>query len=169
VQPRRRAGAGLSARRPELDLRSAVAATQSGGGAVDGARPWSATPDRGARQERGRVLRLLVWRRQAGRGHGCRQLSNFWGSVQGKAAYCKRKWIAEPPNGWIQRVLGFRRFSLRGLHWVQTEFKRVCLALNLRRMGNLRATAGQSEGGADGCTPAQTGMPAKVVRARQVR
>jgi transposase len=57
----------------------------------------------------------------------------------GKAAYRKRKWIAEPPNGWIKSVLGFRQFSLRGLHRVQAEFKLVCLALNLRRMGTLRA------------------------------
>jgi transposase len=53
----------------------------------------------------------------------------------GKAAYRKRKWIAEPPNGWIKSVLGFRQFSLRGMHRVQAEFKLVCLALNLRRMG----------------------------------
>ena len=57
----------------------------------------------------------------------------------GKAAYRKRKWIAEPPNGWIKSVLGFRQFSLRGLHRVQAEFKLVCLALNLRRMGSLTA------------------------------
>jgi transposase len=57
---------------------------------------------------------------------------------QGKAAYRRRKWIAEPPNGWIKSVLGFRQFSLRGLHRVQAEFKLVCLALNLRRMGSLK-------------------------------
>jgi len=56
----------------------------------------------------------------------------------GKAAYRKRKWIAEPPNGWIKSVLGFRQFSLRGLHRVQAEFKLVCLALNLRRMSALK-------------------------------
>ena len=60
-------------------------------------------------------------------------------TVAGKAAYRKRKWIAEPPNGWIKSVLGFRQFSLRGLHRVQAEFKLVCLALNLRRMGSLKA------------------------------
>ncbi len=54
---------------------------------------------------------------------------------EGRAAYRKRKWIAEPPNGWIKSVLGFRQFSLRGLHRVRAEFKLVCLALNLRRMG----------------------------------
>ena len=52
----------------------------------------------------------------------------------GKAAYRKRKWIAEPPNGWIKNVLGFRQFSMRGLHRVQAEWKLVCMALNLRRM-----------------------------------
>ena len=57
----------------------------------------------------------------------------------GKAAYRKRKWIAEPPNGWIKSVLGFRQFSLRGLDRVQAEFKLVCLALNLRRMSALAA------------------------------
>ena len=59
-------------------------------------------------------------------------------SDEGKAAYRKRKWIAEPPNGWIKNVLGFRQFSVRGLHRVQAEFKLVCLALNLRRMCALR-------------------------------
>jgi transposase len=58
---------------------------------------------------------------------------------EGKAAYRRRKCIAEPPNGWIKSVLGFRQFSLRGLHRVQAEFKLVCLALNLRRMGAMQA------------------------------
>lgn len=60
-------------------------------------------------------------------------------TVQGKADYRKRKWIAEPPNGWIKNVLGFRQFSLRGLEKVRAEFKLVCLALNLRRMGAMQA------------------------------
>jgi transposase len=58
---------------------------------------------------------------------------------EGRAEYRRRKWIAEPPNGWIKSVLGFRQFSLRGLHRVQAEFKLVCLALNLRRMGAMKA------------------------------
>jgi IS5 family transposase len=57
---------------------------------------------------------------------------------RGKADYRKRKWIAEPPNGWIKNVLGFRQFSMRGLHKAQAEFKLVCMALNLRRMGAMR-------------------------------
>jgi transposase len=57
---------------------------------------------------------------------------------EGRAVYRRRKWIAEPPNGWIKNVLGFRQFSLRGLHRVQAEWKLVCLALNLRRMATMR-------------------------------
>lgn len=59
---------------------------------------------------------------------------------EGKAAYRKRKWIVEAPNGWIKSVLGFRQLSLRGLDKVKAEFKLVCLALNLRRMCSLRVT-----------------------------
>jgi transposase/IS5 family transposase len=57
---------------------------------------------------------------------------------QGKIDYRKRKWIAEPPNGWIKNVLGFRQFSMRGLQKTQAEFKLVCMALNLRRMGAMQ-------------------------------
>ena len=59
---------------------------------------------------------------------------------QTKIDYRKRKWIAEPPNGWIKNVLGFRQFSMRGLKKAQAEFKLVCLALNLRRMGAIQAS-----------------------------
>ena len=57
---------------------------------------------------------------------------------EGREAYRRRKWLAEPPNGWIKSVLGFRQFSLKGLQKVQAEWKLVCLALNLRRMGALK-------------------------------
>jgi transposase len=60
-------------------------------------------------------------------------------TAEGRRAYRKRKWVAEPPNGWIKNVLGFRQFSMRGVHRVQAEFKLVCLALNLRRMCTLTA------------------------------
>ena len=59
-------------------------------------------------------------------------------SDEGRTAYRKRKWIAEPPNGWIKSILGFRQFSLRGINKVQDEWKLVCAALNLRRMNTLR-------------------------------
>lgn len=57
---------------------------------------------------------------------------------QTKLDYRKRKWIAEPPNGWIKNVLGFRQFSMRGLKKAQAEFKLVCMALNLRRMASMQ-------------------------------
>lgn len=57
---------------------------------------------------------------------------------KGKADYRKRKWIAEPPNGWNKNVLGFRQFSMRGLEKAKAEFKLVCMALNLRRMGAMQ-------------------------------
>ncbi len=56
---------------------------------------------------------------------------------QGRAAYRKRKWVAEPPNGWIENKLGFRQFGLRGLHRVRSESKLVCSALNLRRRATM--------------------------------
>ena len=34
----------------------------------------------------------------------------------GRVQYARRKWLSEAPNVWIKEVLGFRRFSLRGLN-----------------------------------------------------
>jgi transposase len=56
---------------------------------------------------------------------------------QARAAYRRRKWLSEPPNGWVKNVLGFRQFSLRGLTKVRAEWRLVCAALNLRRMAAL--------------------------------
>lgn len=56
-----------------------------------------------------------------------------------RTAYRRRKWLAEPPNGWIKNVLGFRQFSMRGLRKAQAEWKLVCMALNLRRMATMQA------------------------------
>ena len=58
---------------------------------------------------------------------------------EGKAAHRRRRWIAEPSNGGIKSVLGFRQFSLRGRHRVQVESRLVCLALHLRRMSTMMA------------------------------
>lgn len=67
-------------------------------------------------------------------------MANKLASARGEAAYRRRKAIVEPPNGWIKHILGFRQFSFRGLSKVQAEWKIVCAALNLRRMGGLCAT-----------------------------
>ncbi len=52
----------------------------------------------------------------------------------GRAAYAKRKWLSEAPHGWIKHVLGFRRFSLRGLATAGGEWDLVCPALNVKRL-----------------------------------
>ena len=57
---------------------------------------------------------------------------------QYKVAYRKRKWIAEPSNGWLKSVLGFHQFNMRELEKADAEFNLVCMALNLRRMGAMQ-------------------------------
>jgi len=52
----------------------------------------------------------------------------------GKARYGKRKSTVEPVFGVIKHVLGFRRFSLRGLDAVTAEWKLVAMAFNLKRL-----------------------------------
>ena len=57
----------------------------------------------------------------------------------GRERYAQRKWLSEAPNGWIKEVLGFRRFSVRGLDKVRGEWDLVCLALNIKRLQPLLA------------------------------
>jgi transposase len=54
--------------------------------------------------------------------------------ASGKEHYRRRKTIPEPVFGWIKQVLGFRRFSMRGLDAARAEWNLVCLAVNLKRM-----------------------------------
>ncbi len=58
-------------------------------------------------------------------------------SEEGQRWYRRRKAIAELPFGWIKHVLGFRRFSLRGLKKVRGEWQLLCAALNLKRIAAL--------------------------------
>ena len=55
-------------------------------------------------------------------------------SDPGRARYRRRKAIVEPVLGWIKEVLGFRRFSLRGVMKARGEWNVVCLAINLKRL-----------------------------------
>lgn len=55
----------------------------------------------------------------------------------GRAQYQRRKAIVEPVFGWVKQVLGFRRFSFRGIEKVTGEWDLVCLAVNLKRMNRL--------------------------------
>jgi transposase len=52
----------------------------------------------------------------------------------GKAIYARRKTIAEPPFGQIKEARGFRRFSLRGLAKVRSEWAFVCLTHNFLKL-----------------------------------
>jgi len=56
-----------------------------------------------------------------------------------KALYKRRKQTVEPVFGIIKSVLGFRRFSLRGIGKAATEWTLVTLAYNCRRLVTLRA------------------------------
>ena len=57
----------------------------------------------------------------------------------GRRSYASRNWLCEAPNGWVKQVLGFRRFSVRGLSKVQGEWDLVCMALNVKRLQVLMA------------------------------
>ena len=56
----------------------------------------------------------------------------------GRARYALRKQTIEPVFGIIKSVMGFRRFSLRGLNKVTGEWTLVCMAWNLKRLAVLR-------------------------------
>ena len=52
----------------------------------------------------------------------------------GRETYSKRKAIVEPVFGQIKEVRGFRRFSLRGLGNVMSEWDLICLTHNLLKL-----------------------------------
>ena len=58
---------------------------------------------------------------------------------RGRKRYRARKYIAEPPFGWIKSVLGFDRFHVRGLEPVRGEWDLACLATNVRRLHAMMA------------------------------
>jgi hypothetical protein len=53
---------------------------------------------------------------------------------EGKATYNKRMHTAETPFAIIKSILGVRRFLLRGLEKVRTEWLWVCTAYNMRKL-----------------------------------
>ena len=57
----------------------------------------------------------------------------------GRALYKLRQQTVEPVFGIIKEVLGFRRFSLRGLAKVTLEWELVGLAYNFKRLHRLGA------------------------------
>ncbi|MGH8335721.1 MAG: transposase [Gammaproteobacteria bacterium] len=62
-------------------------------------------------------------------------------TTAGRALYKLRKQTVEPVFGIIKEVLGFRRFSLRGLEKVTLEWTLVCVSYNLKRLFNLKNQA----------------------------
>jgi len=59
-------------------------------------------------------------------------------SDAGRARYRRRKAIVEPVLGWIKEILGFRRFSMRGVVKARSEWNVVCLATNLKRLHRIQ-------------------------------
>jgi hypothetical protein len=59
-------------------------------------------------------------------------------STQGRALYKLRQQTVEPVFGIIKAVLGFTRFSLRGLDKVTGEWDLVALAYNCKRLHKLQ-------------------------------
>ena len=57
---------------------------------------------------------------------------------QGRALYKLRQQTVEPVFGIIKAVLGFTRFSLRGLDKVGGEWNLVALAYNCKRLHKLK-------------------------------
>lgn len=53
---------------------------------------------------------------------------------KGRETYAKRQEIVEPVFGQIKEVRGFRRFSLRGLGPVMSEWDLICLTQNLLKL-----------------------------------
>lgn len=52
----------------------------------------------------------------------------------GKKIYSKRKHIVEPVFGHIKEILGFRRFSFRGLYKCSGEWELLCVSHNLLKL-----------------------------------
>jgi len=46
----------------------------------------------------------------------------------------KRKSIVEKVFGFIKEILGFRRFTVRGLENVKTQWSLICTTYNLRKL-----------------------------------
>ncbi len=55
-------------------------------------------------------------------------------SEPGRTVYAKRKWTVEPVFGQVKEARGFRRFKLRGLRKVRTEFSLICTGHNLLKL-----------------------------------
>ena len=69
------------------------------------------------------------------------KMSHRLKTLIGKELYKFRKQTVEPVFGIIKEVLGFRRFSLRGLEKVSLDWTLVCVSYNLKRLFVLKNQA----------------------------
>lgn len=63
-------------------------------------------------------------------------------SEDGAAKFARRKQIIEPIFGNVKANLGYRQFSRRGLHAVQSEWRLICAAHNLLKLWRFGTTLG---------------------------
>ena len=70
----------------------------------------------------------------ASRSARARQMRARLGAPPGRAVYAQRKAIVEPVFAQIKERRGFRRFSLRGLAQVRSEWALICLTHNLLKL-----------------------------------
>ena len=73
---------------------------------------------------------------------------------QGKKTYNRRMHIGETPFAIIKGILEVRRFLLRGLEKIRTEWRWVCIAYNLKKLiaalAALRANGGEMTSNLEG-------------------
>lgn len=76
------------------------------------------------------------------------RVSQYMATDEGQAQYKQRAPAVEGAFGIIKHVLGIRRFQLRGLDKVRTEWSWICGAFNLKKL--LKQLAGSGKSGQPG-------------------
>jgi hypothetical protein len=113
---------------------AAVAAVEQPSGATAGPLIYAAT----GRKAHGRTVQELEQRADppapGPEASAKERMKHRLETKQGRELYALRKQTIEPIFGIIKETLGFRRFSLRGLKNVRTEWTLVTLAYNLKRL-----------------------------------
>jgi len=74
----------------------------------------------------GRSIEIAPWQ------DALRRHRDKMGRAENAALYRRRPGIIEPVFGWIKAAMGFRRWTVRGLERVRTQWAMLCTALNLR-------------------------------------
>jgi hypothetical protein len=78
------------------------------------------------RDRHGRSIEIAPWQ------GALREHQAKMGRPENAALYRRRSAIVEPVFGWLKAVMGFRRWTVRGLEKVRTQWAMLCTALNLR-------------------------------------